>query len=96
MLIDKGCGVGDIVTLKLTSGDEVIAKLVEETDKYIKISRPLALAASRQGIGMVQYLYTVDPDREIKISRNSVMIFEPTESEVVKQYIQTTTNISLA
>lgn len=96
MLIDKGTSPGDIVTLKLSSGDEIIAKLIEDTDKYIKVSRPLALAAGRQGVGMMQYLFTVDPDREIKISRNNVIIFEPTDEEVVKQYIQTTTNITLA
>ena len=35
MIIDKGVSVGDVVTIKLTSGEELLASLVEETDKYI-------------------------------------------------------------
>ena len=37
MIIDKGVSVGDVVTIKLTSGEELLASLVEETDKYIKL-----------------------------------------------------------
>ena len=31
MLINKGVAVGEVITLKLTSGEELIAKLSEET-----------------------------------------------------------------
>lgn len=29
MLIDKGVSAGEVITLKLTSGEELVAKLVE-------------------------------------------------------------------
>ena len=31
MLIDKGVSAGEVVTLKLTSGEELVARLNEET-----------------------------------------------------------------
>jgi hypothetical protein len=34
MLISKGVAAGEVVTFKLTSGEEVVAKLVEETETY--------------------------------------------------------------
>ena len=38
MLIDRGVMVGEVITLKLTSGEELVAKLAEETDTYYKLS----------------------------------------------------------
>jgi hypothetical protein len=34
MLIDKGVSAGEVITLKLTSGEEIVAKLSEETATY--------------------------------------------------------------
>ena len=39
MLIDKGVAVGEVITLKLTSGEELVAKLVEETATHYKLTR---------------------------------------------------------
>ena len=93
MLIDKGLQTGDIITIKLTSGEEIVAKMVEETDQMVKVSKPLVLAAGKNGIGMVPYLVTVDPDKDIKISRSTITVCELTEIDAAKQYIQGTTGL---
>lgn len=94
MLINKGLSEGDIVTIKTSAGEEVIAKFIEETDSYVKINRPMVLAASSKGIGMAQYLITVDPDKDIKLNK-PVFIIEKTDDDAAKQYLQYTTNITL-
>ena len=67
MLIDKGVAVGEVVTLKLTSGEEIIGKLVDDTaDCHIKISKPMVIAMGQQGPGLVPYLFTVSPDKTIR------------------------------
>lgn len=96
MLIDKGVTVGEIITIKLTSGEEIIAKLVEETPMQYKLSRPMVLTAAHQGIGMAPYLFTVNPDKEVKISKVSVVVAEATDKTFADQYIQGTTGIKLA
>ena len=93
MIIDKGVSAGDVVTIKLTSGEELIANLVEETDKYIKVSKPRVLASAQGGIGMAPYLFTVDPDKEIKLARATVVVLEPTEKESASSYTKATTGI---
>lgn len=95
MLIDKGLKEDDVVTVKLTSGEELVTKLIEETDTYIKVSRPLVLTTGPKGIAMVPYLFTVDPDKNIKLSRSTIVVLELTDEEAAKQYIQGTTGISL-
>lgn len=95
MIIDKGVSVGEVVTIKLTSGEELIASLVEETDKYIKVSKPRVLAAAQGGIGMAPYLFTVDPDKAIKIATATVVVLEATEKESAKSYTEATTSLIL-
>ena len=36
MLIDKGVTIGEVVTLKLTSGEEIVAKLVDDGPMHYK------------------------------------------------------------
>ena len=93
MLIDKGVTEGEVVTIKLTSGEELVAKLIEENPMQIKIARPLVLTMGQQGIGMVPYLFTVDPDKDIKMNRSTITVLETTEESAAKQYIKATTGI---
>ena len=94
MLIDKGVTAGEVITIKLTSGEEIISKLVEETDTYYKVSNPQVIAQGPKGVGLMPYLFTVHPDKEVKIYK-PVTIAEPTDADFAKQFIQATTNIAL-
>lgn len=94
MLIDKGVTSGEVITIKLTSGEELVAKLVEETDAYYKVSHPQVIAQGPKGVGLMPYLFTVHPDKEVKIHK-PVVVAEPTDADFAKQFIQATTNIAL-
>ena len=59
MLIDKGISAGSVVTLKLVSGEEIIAKYVEDSSDSIKISKPMSLSMSPKGLGMMPFAFTV-------------------------------------
>jgi hypothetical protein len=67
MLIDKGVTQGEVITLKLTSGEEIVAKLVEETDTYYKLSKPMVIGMGQKGPGLMPYLFTVNPDKDVKL-----------------------------
>jgi len=95
MIITKGVAAGEVVTMKLTTGEEVITKLVEIADNNYTIHRPLTLVMSPQGIGLQQWLFTVDPDRNIKISKDKVLIIEPCIKEMSKQYLAGTSGLTL-
>lgn len=96
MLIDKGVSAGEIVTIKLTSGEELIAKLVEETDTHYKLGRPMVLSMTQQGIGMMPYLFTVNPEKDVKLNKSTVTVIEATDKAFADQFIQSTTSIKLA
>jgi hypothetical protein len=96
MLINKGISAGEVVTIKTTAGEEIVAKLIEEGPISVKVSKPLCLTATKDGIGLVPFLFTTDPDAEISINRNTVMVLAPTIKDAADRYTEQTTGIKLA
>jgi hypothetical protein len=95
MLIDKGVSVGEVITLKLTSGEEIVARLSAETDSFYKLSRPMVIGMGQQGPGLMPYLFTVNPEKEVKLLKTTVTVAEATDKAFADQFIQTTTGIKL-
>lgn len=95
MLIDKGVSAGEVITLKLTSGEEIVAKLIEETPTYYKLARPMVIGMGQQGPGLMPYLFTVSPDKEVKLLKTTVTLAEATDKTFADQFIQSTTGIAL-
>jgi hypothetical protein len=95
MLIDKGVTEGEVITLKLTSGEELVAKLVEEGPMHYKLSRPMVIGMGQKGPGLMPYLFTVNPEKEIKLAKVTVTVAEATDKQFADQFIESTTGIKL-
>jgi hypothetical protein len=96
MLISKGVAEGEVITIKLTSGEEIVAKLVEDGPVYYKLKNPQVIGMGPKGPGLMPYLFTVSPDREIKLAKATVTVAEGTDEMFAKQFIESTTGIALA
>jgi len=95
MLINKGVSAGEVITLKLTSGEEIVAKLVEDGAAYYKLKNPQVIGMGPKGPGLMPYLFTVSPDTEIKLQKSTVTVAEATDSQFAKQFLESTTGIAL-
>lgn len=95
MLIDRGLKQGDVVSFKLNSGEEIVARFVEETASGYKISRPTVITMTQQGIGLMPFMFTVDPDKDIVVNHTSVAVISLSEKVFADQYLQGTTGIKL-
>jgi hypothetical protein len=96
MLIDKGVAVGEVITIKLTSGEEIVAKLVEDQIMHYKLAHPMVIAMSPKGPALMPYLFTVDPSKQVKIVKSVVAVAEATDKQFADQFIQQTTGIAMA
>lgn len=96
MLIDKGISSGEVISIKLTSGEELIAKLEEETSTGYKVSKPLVLSMNQQGMGMVPFMFTSNPEKDIILNKTAVTAVTTCDKLFSDQYIQGTTGIKLA
>ena len=90
MLIDKGVSAGEVVTLKLTSGEELVARLNEETATHYKLSKPMVIAMGAKGPGLMPYLFTVHPNKSVNLHKSTVTVFEETDKQFAEQYLQST------
>lgn len=94
MLINQNTySEGDVVTFKLTNGDELVGKLVEDTALEFRIDRPCTVVPSQKGIMLIASLFTASPDIKVSISKSHVLLHAPTAKEVQDYYIQVTTGI---
>lgn len=96
MLISKGIAVGEVITLKLTSGEELVAKLTQDTESYYKLKNTKVIGMGPSGPGLMPYLFTVHPDTEIKLLKSTVTVCEATDESFAKQFLESTTGIALA
>jgi hypothetical protein len=96
MIITKGIAVGEVVTLKIVTGEELIGKLTEINEDYYMIHRPLVLVMSQQGLGLQQWTFTANTDKSFKISKDKVIMIADTVKEMSTQYLSGTTGITLA
>jgi hypothetical protein len=96
MIITKGIAVGEVVTLKIVTGEELIGKLTEINDDYYMIHRPLVLVMSQQGLGLQQWTFTANTDKSFKISKDKIIMIADTVKEMSTQYLSGTTGIALA
>jgi hypothetical protein len=94
MLISKGFTQGDVVSLKLVNGDEIIARFEEDALDTIKISRPLAITIGAQGLGMIPWLFLGDTET-FTLEKKHVFVTVASKKDAADQYMQGTTGLSL-
>ena len=94
MLIEILYKIGDTVSLKLSSGEEIVARLDSETPKEYTLKKPMVLIMQNEGLGLAPYMYSVSPDAKFNVLVNSVSCIAKTQDEIAKQYISTTSNIA--
>lgn len=88
--------VGQVYTFKLNSGEELIAKVIENTgDGYLIISDPVSIAPAQGGMQMIPSMFTAEPGQNVTLNTNSVAIFAATEDAVKMKYIEATTGIKI-
>jgi hypothetical protein len=93
LIVEKPVSNGDIASFKLTSGEEVVARVSNITDTAYVLSKPMVLIASQQGLGLAPFMFSVNPDTKFNMSVHSVACVAVTEKEIASQYLQQTTGL---
>ncbi len=93
MLEKSGYAKDTVVSFKIVNGDELVAKIVEETHDSFVINKPTTVMPSQQGLGLIQSLFTSDVNKSITLDKRHVMMHSPTIKDIENHYIKTTTGI---
>ena len=78
---------GDLVTLKLASGEEVIAKYLSRTDtRYISIEKALVLMQGPQGLAFGTFFSTAQQDKPINIAKDKITSIAYINDKIQEEY----------
>ena len=84
---------GEVYTLKINSGEELVAKVVDVRSDEIDVSEPVSVAPGPQGLGLVPSLFTADHAKPISINTHSIVMHALTDEPVRVKYIEATTGL---
>ena len=90
---------GDVVTLKMSSGEELIGCYINDDTNSYTIDRPVTLSVGpKGGPALTPYLMTVNPanTRNLKINKALVVCVANTDRELADQYTSALSGIQLA
>jgi hypothetical protein len=94
MLIQVPYKEGDVVSIKLSSGEEMIANLVRETADAVTVTKPLMLVAGEKGMGLAPYMFTISLDTKIDLKLNNVICIVKTAEDAARMYTSQTSGIA--
>ena len=90
---------GDVVTLKMSSGEELLGAYISEDASSYTIDRPVTLSVGpKGGPALTPYLMTVNPGntRNLKINKALVVCVANTDKELADQYTSALSGIQIA
>ena len=96
MLIDTPYKNNDTITIKLVTGEEVVARLDEEKDNEVIVSKPFQLVADQKGVGLSPFVFTANREDKFKLNKGNIICIVKTEKQMASQYVETTTGLKLA
>ena len=78
---------GDLVTLKLISGEEVIAKYLSRTDtRYVSIEKALVLMNGPQGLAFGTFFSTAKQDEPFNIAIDKLTSIAHINDKIADEY----------
>jgi len=101
MLIEKRnlVAINDVITIKLVSGEEIVGKLLEQTDSFISLGKPTTVSLQpvspqQMGLSFLPVLGSVDPDVTLHIPTSAIAV-RPVKSNksITSSYIQMTSGL---
>ena len=78
--------VGDLITLKLMHGEEVISTLHSQTETTIEIKRALTLMQGPQGLAFGTFFSTAQQDKPINIAKDKITSIAYINDKIKEEY----------
>ena len=91
----------DVKVLKLITGEEVIARVTEESSNLLILEKPMTLqmlppntSTGQMGFAMVPWIKAAKNDK-VAISVEHILVTDEASSQTEKNYLQVITGLSL-
>lgn len=82
----------EIVSFKTVNGDEICGRLVSADNNRYEINKPCLVITSPEGIGLIQAMFGLDPDKENLFIRDQHVISMCRTHEKMSEHYVTVVN----
>lgn len=97
LMASKTYNLNDVVTFKLVSGEEVVARVFEEHDSWYSLQKPMQLIPTpNQSIGLAPIAFSFDPQNFMMLNKHAVSMHGKTLKDLADQYLSNTTGLTIA
>ena len=93
MLKEKTYNSGDIVTVYLQTGQEILGKFVSEDDTSTVLTKPLTVAIGPQGAAFQTFTVTGDSEKNVSFKTGKIISVLKTNEATSSSYIEATSGI---
>lgn len=77
---------GDVVVMKLVSGEEVLGKFVAEDDQTITVEKAMQIGMTPKGLGLGPLSMVIHPDSKLTFGRQHIVLITEPIKEIGDQY----------
>lgn len=95
MLTQKQKTVPYIAIFKLSTGEEIISNVIEETTASYIVKHPLCMVPTQKGYQFAPWLMMADAEKPVPLNKASVVATTSPVMELEGQYESVTTGIAL-
>lgn len=82
-------------TFKLSSGEELVGKVVAIDGNTVQLEEPLSIAPTPKGMQLVPSVFTSDEDSPVSLNLSLVAMYCPTALPIKDKYLEATTGIQV-
>jgi len=93
MIIETSYKFGDILTFKLMTGDELIARFSAQNEEGITVTKVMTFMMGPQGLGLVPFIFSAPEDAKILLPWKSILTSLKTDETIAKQYQKQTSSV---
>jgi hypothetical protein len=86
--------VNEIYTIKLTTGEEIVARIKDILENHMLIEHPISCVLSPQGLQMMPGLFSSNLDKIVRLNNSSWAMIAETREDIRNSWIQATTGIA--
>jgi hypothetical protein len=88
MLVSKTYPADTVVCFKVVNGDEMVARILDETADEFVLDRPCTVIRNDNGLGLMQSLFSSEMEVIVNLGKKHIMYHAPVTDGVGKHYIK--------
>jgi len=77
---------GDLITLKLMHGEEVVSTMQSQTETTLEVKQALTLMQGPQGLAFGTFFSTADQEKAITIAKDKVQCVSVVTEKISEEY----------